>query len=170
MEIYRQWALPEKSRGQAPAGTAPPDPAGFGPEASHFLVILPPGELPGTELLHRLSAWSVFYSASPIDHQSVWLEVFPAGVNKGSSLEAWCREKQIPRNRVLAIGNDFNDESMLTWAGRGYVVQGAPSEMKSRYPVLPPAGDGGFPAAVREALRFFRPPRINQGSDEPEVI
>jgi hydroxymethylpyrimidine pyrophosphatase-like HAD family hydrolase len=158
MEIYRQWVLPEEKFIGSSSGQ----------EASQILVILPPGDLPEKGLLRRLSSWSVFYSASPIDHRSIWLEIFPAGVNKGSSLDAWCRKKKIPSSRVLALGNDLNDESMLSWAGRGCVVQGAPPEMKSRYPVLPPAGEGGFPAAVREALRLFSHPSQSD-DEEPET-
>ncbi len=122
---------------------------------SQILVIIPPGSPIPNELLEALSPWSVFYSSSPIDHQSIWLEIFPSGVNKGNALAAWCKDKGIPRDRVLAVGNDFNDESMLSWAGMGRVVEGAPKALMDRYPLFPPAGSGGFEAAVKETLEVL---------------
>ncbi len=37
----------------------------------------------------------------------------------------------------------------------GRVVEGSPSALKSLYPVLPPAGKGGFEAAAQEAIERF---------------
>lgn len=136
MDIYRDWSRPYEE--------AHP--------ASQVLVILPPGRTPAAAVLDSLSPWSVFHSSSPIDQKSIWLEVFPAGMNKGTALADWCRVRNIDRKQVLALGNDYNDETMLSWAGRGRVVEGAPDSLKKRFPVLPPAGSGGFQAAVAEVL------------------
>ena len=140
MEIYRPWAKPM--------------PASPG-DASQVLVIRPPGEVPDAELLNALSEWSVFYSSSPLDHQSLWLEIFPEGLNKGTVLARRCAEKAIPKERVLVLGNDHNDTPMLEWARHGRVVAGAPEQLKSAYQVLPPAGKGGFTAGASEALGLF---------------
>lgn len=136
MDIYVEWSRPYKEP-QA---------------ASQVLVILPPGITPGTAVLESLSPWSVFHSSSPIDSRSIWLEVFPSGMNKGTALSDWCRKRNIDRTQVMALGNDHNDETMLSWAGVARVVEGAPELLKEQYPVLPPAGSGGFQAAVAEIL------------------
>lgn len=137
MEIYAEWSRPED-------GTHHP--------ASQVLVILPPGVTPGPAVLKSLSPWSVFHSSSPIDSLSIWLEVFPAGMNKGTALADWCRSRNIDRDKVLALGNDHNDETMLSWSGVARVVAGAPEPLKEKFSVLPPAGSGGFQAAVAEIL------------------
>jgi hydroxymethylpyrimidine pyrophosphatase-like HAD family hydrolase len=123
--------------------------------ASQILVIRPPGTGPDPLLLEKLGRWSVFCGTSPLDHKSVWMEIFPAGLNKGSALSSWCSDHGISRERVLVLGNDLNDESMLEWARYARVVEGSPAELTSRFPVLPPAGQGGFPAAAREAIGLF---------------
>jgi len=64
--------------------------------------------------------------------------------------------KNIDRERVLALGNDFNDEAMLSWAGMGRVVENAPQALKDRFTVLPPAGQGGFTAAAKEILELLQ--------------
>lgn len=137
MEIYMEWSRPDDES---------PKPA------SQVLIILPSGITPGAALLESLAPWSVFHSSSPIDLESIWLEVFPAGMNKGTALEDWCRSRNIDRNQVMALGNDHNDEMMLSWAGMGRVVEGAPEVLKERFSVLPAAGSGGFQAAVEEIL------------------
>jgi hydroxymethylpyrimidine pyrophosphatase-like HAD family hydrolase len=137
MDIYADWSRPDDGSGGA---------------ASQVLVILPPGETPSAPLLKALSPWSVFCSSSPIDSRSIWLEIFPPGMNKGTALADWCRTKNIQRSRVMALGNDHNDETMLSWAGSGRVVEGAPEALKKRFQVMPPAGSGGFEAAVEEIL------------------
>jgi len=141
MNIYAEWARPD-------IGSPGP--------ASQVLVILPPGIIPDTGLKNALSKWSVFHSSSPIDHESIWLEIFPNGMTKGSALAEWCLMKNIDRERVLALGNDFNDEAMLSWAGMGRVVENAPQALKDRFTVLPPAGQGGFTAAAKEILELLQ--------------
>ncbi len=122
--------------------------------ASQILVIRPPGAILPMELKDALKKWSVFHSSSPIDHESMWLEVFPTGVDKGSALSRWCRERGIVAQNVVCVGNDFNDLPMLEWAGRPFVVGNAPPELCSRFETLHPAGEGGFEQAVSVALRL----------------
>ncbi len=138
MTIYRQWLRPDMEG-----------------DASQILVIRPVNQRIPVQLLERLSKWSVFHGSSPLDHRSTWIEIFPAGINKGQALARYCRENDIPDHRVLALGNDHNDESMLAWAGYGYVVASAPAEMRAMYTTLPPAEDNGFASAVQEALQLF---------------
>ncbi len=140
MTLYRQWARRDSHE--------PGD-------ATQVLMIRPANQEIQPSLLNRLSAWSVFRSTSPLDHRSTWLEIFPTGLNKGTALENYCQRKAIPRQRVLALGNDHNDESMLAWVGHGCIVAGAPEALTHRYKVLPPANRGGFIAAAEEALKLF---------------
>ena len=144
MSIYEEWARTWDHL----------DPAASD-GACQILVIRPSGAPLNPDLEERLRPWSVFQSSSPLDHSSVWLEVFPAGMDKGRALADWCREHGIPASRVLALGNDFNDCSMLEWSGYPRVVANAPAELRQKYRTLPAAGEGGFAAAAEEALELF---------------
>lgn len=146
MEVYAEWGRPAGDGGGC---------AGDAGGAGQVLVIRPPGEAPGLGLLDALSEWSVVFGTSPLDGESSWMEIFPRGLNKGSALERRCMEKGIARERVLVLGNDYNDCAMLEWGSRGRVVAGAPEALRAAFPVLPPAGRGGFAAAADEAVRLF---------------
>jgi HAD superfamily hydrolase (TIGR01484 family) len=109
--------------------------------ASQFLVI---GALERLWSSTVLSHWSVFRSLSPLDHESIWMEVFPAGLDKGSALAERCAFYRIPPDRVMALGNDGNDESMLDWAGHPRVVSESPAAATGVYPLVQSAASGGF--------------------------
>nr|BFF27184.1 hypothetical protein GCM10025732_51490 [Glycomyces mayteni] len=59
-------------------------------------------------------------------------------VNKGDALAAWCAERGIGAEAVVAFGDMPNDVTMLAWAGRSYAMAGAPPEV---------AAAAGFAAA-----------------------
>jgi Cof subfamily protein (haloacid dehalogenase superfamily) len=75
--------------------------------------------------LHRVS-YNVGWTA--------WLDIAPDGVNKSVALERVRAKLDIPRTRVLAIGDGRNDIEMLEWAaesGRGVAMGQSPSEVKA---------------------------------------
>jgi len=103
------------------------------------------------EVHARLSELTVVRTTSPLDHGSVWIEVFPATVSKSQAC-AWLAERHgMGPADVTAVGNDTNDLDMLHWAGRGYAVANAhPSLLTVFEPVADYAADG-FADAVRRA-------------------
>ncbi len=65
---------------------------------------------------------------------TAWLDIAPDGVNKSTALERVRALLDIPRNRVLAIGDGRNDIDMLEWAsasGRGVAMGQAPDEVRA---------------------------------------
>lgn len=54
-----------------------------------------------------------------------YLEIRPVGSNKGAALEVVARNLNVPRDAVLALGDNDNDAEMLAWAGIGVAVAGA---------------------------------------------
>ena len=69
-----------------------------------------------------LAGYSVIHATSPLDHRSAWIEVFHHKASK-SQAAAWLAAKfRIPRTRVVAVGNDFNDQDLLEWAGQSFCV------------------------------------------------
>jgi 5-amino-6-(5-phospho-D-ribitylamino)uracil phosphatase len=63
---------------------------------------------------------------------TAWLDIAPDGVNKASALERVRQWLDIPRSRVMAVGDGRNDIDMLQWAaahGRGVAMGQAPDEV-----------------------------------------
>ena len=48
---------------------------------------------------------------------TAWLDIAPEGVNKATGLEFVRGELDVPRSRVLVIGDGRNDIDMFSWAG-----------------------------------------------------
>ena len=49
---------------------------------------------------------------------------------------------------VLAVGNDYNDMDLLKWAARSFVVNDAPGELLSLFPVVRSGDESDFSEAV----------------------
>jgi len=63
---------------------------------------------------------------------TAWLDIAPDGVNKSTALERVRALLDVPRSRVVAIGDGRNDIEMLEWAsveGRGVAMGQAPAEV-----------------------------------------
>ncbi len=63
---------------------------------------------------------------------TAWLDIAPDGVNKATALERVREALDVPRSRVMAVGDGRNDIDMLEWAsghGRGVAMGQAPSEV-----------------------------------------
>ena len=75
----------------------------------------------------------VIRTTSPINHRSLWLEIVPSHVSKASAGRWLCEHLGIEQARTFAIGNDYNDEALLDWAGESAVVAGAPEELRARF-------------------------------------
>ena len=59
------------------------------------------------------------------------LDVLRLGVTKGVALGEWARRRGIPREEVMAIGDNWNDREMLEFAGRPVVMGNSVPELKS---------------------------------------
>ncbi len=59
------------------------------------------------------------------------LDVLRRGVSKGVALAEWARRRGIERERVMAIGDNWNDREMLEFAGLPVVMGNAVPELKS---------------------------------------
>lgn len=54
-----------------------------------------------------------------------FVEVTPAGADKGSALARLADKLEIDRSEVVAFGDNHNDITMLSWAGRGVAMGNA---------------------------------------------
>jgi Cof subfamily protein (haloacid dehalogenase superfamily) len=63
---------------------------------------------------------------------TAWLDIAPDGVNKATALEYVRESLDVPRSRVMAVGDGRNDIDMLLWAsaeGRGVAMGQSPVEV-----------------------------------------
>ncbi len=109
-----------------------------------------PGEREYRAVRSALGGLSVIRSTSPLDEASTWIEVFAPGVSKSRAAAAVARRHAIPRERTFALGNDYNDEDLLDWAGVSAVMAGAPPALRARFPQVGSNDSGGFAQAVAQ--------------------
>jgi Cof subfamily protein (haloacid dehalogenase superfamily) len=119
-------------------------------EACQLLAVASFEEGPGAfdNLKKTLSELKVIRTTSPIDGRSIWIEVFPKGVSKASAVEWIGSRDGVRREKVLAVGNDYNDLDLLNWVQSGFLVANAPEELKKRYDTVGSNNDSGFTEAV----------------------
>lgn len=140
--IYKDFALSmEKSDGR------------YGP-ASQLLAVVP-GDA-GPDVYYRikeiLEGYNVVRTTSPLDGDSVWIEIFPSDASKGLASEWLAGRFGVKRSETIGIGNDYNDIDLLQWAAAGYVVANAPEELRRRFTTVPSNNNGGVAAAINRRL------------------
>lgn len=125
---------------------------GFGP-ATQILSVVPGGKPRAfmEVLANDLKKFSMIQTTSPLDKKSLWIEVFHKKASKSQAV-CWLSERLgILREKVAAVGNDYNDEDLLEWSGTGYVVENAPPDLKNDFIPLPSNNHN----AVSEAVENF---------------
>jgi len=124
-------------------------PGGFG-EASQFLAVVPHNETDDAlrQVRNGLPDMSIIRSTSPLDHESTWIELFHPDVSKGRTAAWLASELNIDPMDTMAIGNDYNDLSLLDWAARSFVVQNAPHDLKQNYQQVSSNDNGGVCEAI----------------------
>jgi hypothetical protein len=83
------------------------------------------------------------------------IDVINPRVSKGTTLAEWTALRGIAREEILAIGDNHNDEEMLSFAGIPVVMENAVPELKTRgWHVTHTNDEDGVAAAIeRFALR-----------------
>ncbi len=73
----------------------------------------------------------------------------PPGVSKGNALRRLAAHLEIPREQVMAIGDQGNDVPMLTWAGVGVAMgNGSPAVKAVADWIAPPLAEDGAAVAI----------------------
>ncbi len=129
----------------------------FGP-ATQVLGIIPGEKIPHQieTIKEALSGFSVIHVTSPLDHQSVWIEVFHKDVSKSKTVEWLARRLGILQKDVISVGNDYNDEDLLSWSGQAYVVNNAPDSLKKKFKTILSNNHSGVTRAVEASGLFAR--------------
>lgn len=139
VDLYKPWATPLGPKGIN----------GFG-RATQLLAVVPEQEAFGVfeQISSELAGLSVVRATSPLDHKSLWIEVFPRGVSKSHGAAWLVKRLGMGPENVVAVGNDYNDLDLLQWAGKGFVVANAPADLKSRFTMVQSNNRSGVAAAI----------------------
>ncbi len=105
------------------------------------------------------------------------VDVLNAGCSKGHALERWANYRQITREQVMAVGDNYNDIEMLAFAGHPFIMGNASEELRQRG--WKPTGsnsESGVSAAIEHVLdgKALKPAGVGQivGSAivEPPIV
>ena len=78
-----------------------------------------------------------------------FVEGNPLGVSKGDALSRLASHLEVPQERVMAVGDQGNDVSMIGWAGVGVAMgNGSPAAKEVADWVAPPFEEHGAAAAI----------------------
>ena len=86
------------------------------------------------------------------------VDVLNRDCSKGHALERWANYRGIPREQVMAIGDNFNDLEMLAFAGVPFIMGNACQELKTQgWAVTLSNDENGVAAAIEQARSSARP-------------
>lgn len=140
----------------SPAGTA--DLLDFG-EATEVLCIIPASD--AGRLVERIAAAlpgiNVIRATSPLDHRSVWVEIFPDSVSKSQTVCHLAESLCIRQREVWAVGNDYNDEDMLHWAGHAFAVANSVRGLIEQFDAVPSNNHSGVSEVAAKMLTTWTP-------------
>jgi Cof subfamily protein (haloacid dehalogenase superfamily) len=81
------------------------------------------------------------------------VDVLNAGCSKGHALERWANYRQITREQVMAIGDNYNDIEMLAFAGHPFIMGNAAEELRGRgWKLTRSNAESGVSAAIEHVL------------------
>lgn len=127
--------------------------AGDNPDKVLFII-----EPPDAKAILRVLGEVVGERASVVQSHARFIEVNPLGATKGAGLAWLAQHLNIPRERVMAIGDQDNDVSMLKWAGLGVAMgNGSPAAQAVADWIAPPIHEDGAAVAIE---RFILKPEI----------
>ena len=95
---------------------------------------------------------TVLRTEYPVRDLSI-VDVLNQGCSKGHALERWAKYRGIPREQVMAIGDNYNDIEMLAFAGVPFIMGNASEDLRGRgWSVTLSNDQNGVAAAIEQAL------------------
>jgi hypothetical protein len=123
--------------------------------ASQILAVLPNNIEFFKKIESKFNDIKIIRTTSPLDGDSIWMEIFPKSVSKGHGIEWLCNKLKINQSQTISIGNDYNDIDMLEYTAKKYVVSNAPDDLKERFQVCKSNQENGFTSALDLYFDFF---------------
>ncbi|HAZ01863.1 MAG: hypothetical protein A2W95_15280 [Bacteroidetes bacterium GWA2_40_14] len=122
-------------------------------EATQLIVLLNGQSHLFYELKQQFPFVKTILTTSPIDHKTLWMEIFHPAVSKANGLKWICNHLKNPDMRTFGIGNDFNDWDLLNHTHHSFVVSNAPNEMKTQFRQVTSNNESGFSQAILEVFK-----------------
>jgi Cof subfamily protein (haloacid dehalogenase superfamily) len=95
---------------------------------------------------------TVLRTEYPVRDLSI-VDVLNKDCSKGHALERWAAHRGIPREQVMAVGDNYNDIEMLAFAGHPFIMGNASEELRGRGWRVTLANDqSGLAAALEQVL------------------
>lgn len=140
IDIYRDFA-------RVYDGTEP-----FPVPAAQVIAVLDHDPARFAHLTSCLSGYQVTRTTSPLDHHSIWMEIQPRNIHKGSAAAWLCNHLSLDPAGSVGIGNDYNDLDLLKFTARSFLLANAPVELHHHYSLCRSNDEEGFSQAVRMAV------------------
>lgn len=140
IELYRDYASSFSTTGRYPG------------ESAQLIAVLNGNPHTFHHIRKELNGYQVTRTTSPLDHSSIWMEIYPENVHKGSAAAWLCRHLGIDSRATAGIGNDYNDLDLLHFTPHSYLVANAPLELHNRFRLVPANDEDGFSHAVHDVL------------------
>jgi len=88
------------------------------------------------------------------DHRDLTIvDILNAGCSKGHALERWAVHRGLHRSEVMAIGDNYNDIEMLTFAGHPVIMGNASDDLKREgWTITLHNDESGVAAAIEQVL------------------
>jgi Cof subfamily protein (haloacid dehalogenase superfamily) len=95
---------------------------------------------------------TVLRTEYPLRNLSI-VDILNQQCSKGHALERWAKYRSIPREQVMAIGDNYNDIEMLAFAGLPFIMGNASPELRRNgWQVTLPNDQCGVAAAIEQVL------------------
>ncbi len=127
--------------------------------ASQLLAIVPENISLLETIKNKLKNLRVVRTTSPLDGESMWIEIFPSNVSKGHAIEWLCGRLDIEKTGTMGVGNDYNDIDLLDFVHYPFAVANAPFQLKQLYGSCRSNNEGGFSDAVSRVFVQGSSPR-----------
>jgi Cof subfamily protein (haloacid dehalogenase superfamily) len=95
------------------------------------------------------------YTGMSVSHMGAdAVEIGPGDIDKRAALERLCGRLGVDRADVVAFGDEWNDLTMLRWAGRGIAMENAAPEVRAvADEIAPHHADDGVARVLERLLR-----------------
>ena len=140
IELYSPFAEKYSSSAELPSASA------------QIIAIFPKNLTRYYDVKKGLCDFQLTRTTSPLDGNSIWLEIFPRYVSKGYSADWLCNHLHLERDSTLSIGNDYNDLSLLKYTQHSFVVENAPVELKEIFQTTRSNNEDGFFHATKQVI------------------
>ena len=101
---------------------------------------------------HLAEQITVLRTEYPVRDLSI-VDILNRGCSKGHALKRWAAYRGIPREQVMAIGDNYNDIEMLAFAGYPVIMGNASEDLRSRgWKVTLTNDQNGVAAALEPVL------------------